>query len=215
MRLGAGAVPLGGHSGRLPRRSHRDDRGRHRDHLGLHPQPVHPRRQRPRRRRDVRRALPPRARLRRQTAERNLAQRRVRETGAAPARGDRGDAPDHAAGRQRRADPLRGQLLRHRHQGLDPPPPGGARVGPDLHRRGPGRDVPDGGGRRRRPDRPPDPEPALDRRGRRLLLRGGAEPLRPRPQGTSITCRPSAARSTTTRRGRSRWRGGRSPSTRP
>ena len=64
--------------------------------------------------------LPPRARLRGQTAQRDLAQRRVRETGAAPARGDRGDPADHAAGRQGRADPLRGRLLRHRHQGLDP-----------------------------------------------------------------------------------------------
>ena len=214
VRLGAGAVPLLCHPGRLPRRPHRDDRDRHRDHLGLHAQPLHPRDQRSRHRRDVGRALPARPRLRRQTAERNLAQRRVRETGAAPARGDRGDASDHASGRPGRADPLRGQLLRHRHQGLDQAAPGAARVGPDLHRRRPGRNVPDGGRRRRRPDRPPDPEPALDRRGRRLLLRGGAEALRPRARGPSTTCRRSAARSTTTRRGRSRWRGGRSPSTR-
>ena len=151
------------------RGQHREDRRRHRDRLGLHPQPLHPRHQRPRHRRDVGRALPPRPRLGRQAPQRDLAQRRVRQAGAAPARGDRGDAADHAAGRQGRADPLRGLLLRHRHQGLDPAAPGGARVGADLHRRRAGRHVPDGRRRRRRPDRPPDPEPALDRRGRGQL----------------------------------------------
>ena len=55
---------------------------------------------------------------RRQTAQRDLAQRRLRQAGAAPARGDRGDAADHAPGQRRRADPLRGRVLRHRHQGL-------------------------------------------------------------------------------------------------
>ena len=39
---------------------------------------------------------------------------------------------------ERRADPLRGRLLRHRHQGLGPAAPGAARVGADLHRRRPG-----------------------------------------------------------------------------
>ena len=186
VRLGAGAVSLLGHPGGLPCRPHGEDRRRHRDRLGLHPQPLHRRDQRPRHRRDVGRALPARPRLRRQTAQRNLAQRRVRQTGAAPARGDRGDPADHAAGRRGRADPLRGRLLRHRHQGLGPAPPGAARVGADLHRRRAGRHVPDGRRRRRRPDRPPDPEPALDRRDRRLLLRGGSEPLRPRAQGLRL-----------------------------
>ena len=78
----------------------REGRRRHRDRLGLHPQPLHRRDPRARHRRDVRRPLPPRPRLRRQTAQRNLAQRRVRQTGSAPARGDRGDAADHATGRQ-------------------------------------------------------------------------------------------------------------------
>jgi len=41
---------------------------------------------------------------------------------------------DHAGGRGGGADPLRGHLLRHRHQGMDPAPSGPARVGADLHR---------------------------------------------------------------------------------
>ena len=113
----------------------RADRRRHRDRLGLHPQPLHPRGHRARHRRDVRRALPPRDGRRGQTAERNLAQRRLRQAGAAPARGDRGDPADHAPGERRRADPLRGRVLRHRHQGLGAPAPGAARGGADLHRR--------------------------------------------------------------------------------
>ena len=180
VRLGAGAVPQRGHPGHLPGGEDRADRGRHRDRLGLHPQPLHPRDQRPRHRRDVRRPLPARDGRRGQTAERDLAQRRLRPAGAAPARGDRGDAADHAPGERRRADPLRGRVLRHRHQGLGPAPPGAARGGADLHRRRAGGDGADGRRRRRRPDRPPDPEPALDRRGRRPGLRGGLAALRPR-----------------------------------
>ena len=83
-----------------------EDRRRHRDPLGLHPQPLHPRGDRARHRRDVRRALPARHGRRRQTPQRDLAQRRLRQTGAAPARGDRGDAADHAAG-ARNGEPIR------------------------------------------------------------------------------------------------------------
>ena len=47
VRLGAGAVPRRRHPGRLPGGEDRADRRRHRDRLGLHPQPLHPRRSPP------------------------------------------------------------------------------------------------------------------------------------------------------------------------
>ena len=95
-----------------------------------------------------------------------------------------------------------------------PHPPAARDAAADLHRRGPGGDGADGRRRRRRPDRPPDPEPALDRRGRRRRpsRRGCGAPAA--SARASTTCRPSAARSTTTRGGRSRWPAARSPSTR-
>ena len=79
----------------------------------------------------------------------------------------------------RRADPLRGRLQGHRHQGLDPAPQAGPRAGADLRRRDAGGDVPDGRRRRRRADRPSDVPAALARRGGDPELRGGAPALRP------------------------------------
>ena len=89
------------HPGGLPGGEDRADRRRHRDRLGLHPQPLHPRDHRTRHRRDVGRALPARTRLGREAAQRDLAQRRLRQARPAPARGDRGDPADHAAGGRR------------------------------------------------------------------------------------------------------------------
>ena len=161
------------------------------------------------------RALPARPRRRRQAPERDLARRRVRQARAASARDDRGDAADHAAGPERRADPLRGRVRGDRHQGLDPPPQGGSRAGADLHRGDAGGHVPDGGRRRRRPDRPPDVPAALGRRGRGPELREGPRRAPAANAPTSTSSRPSAARSTTTRAARSTPRAGRSPSTPP
>ena len=86
----------------------------------------------------------------------------------------------------RRADPLRGRVPRHRHQGLGPPAPAGARVGADLHRRGAGGDGADGRRRRRRADRPPDVLAALARRGAGRQLRGGPGALGPRALGLRL-----------------------------
>ena len=91
------------HPGRLSGRQDRAEAHRHR--LGLHPQPLHPRASR--RSTSTRRPGASGSGWGGgQTPERDLAQRRLRQTGAAPARGDRGDAADHAAGEQGRADPL-------------------------------------------------------------------------------------------------------------
>ena len=81
-------------------------RGRHRDRLGVHPQPDDPRALGARHRRGLRRALPARPRRRGQAAERDLARGRVRPPGAAPARDRRGGAADHRERRRRRPDPL-------------------------------------------------------------------------------------------------------------
>ena len=87
----------------------RDGRGRHRDRLGVHPQPDDHRALGARHRRGLGWALPARARGRGQAPERDLARSRVRPAGAAPARDGRGGAADHREGGQRRADPLRGR----------------------------------------------------------------------------------------------------------
>ena len=188
---------------------------RDRDRMGVHPQPVHPRAVGARRRRAVGRALPARPRRRRQAPQRDLARGRVRPSGSAPARDDRGGAADHGAGPQGRADPLRGRVPRHRHQGLDPAAPARARVGADLRRRGARGDGADGGRRRRRPDRPSDVLAALARRGPDRQLRARARALGPRPRRPRLHPDRLHARSTTTRRPPTTRRGGRSPSTRP
>ena len=76
-------------------------------------------------------------------------------------------------------EPIRyeGELPRHRHQGLGPPAPAGARDRADLHRRGARGDGADGGRRRRRADRPPDVLAALARRGPGRELRARARAL--------------------------------------
>ena len=137
LRLDSGALPQLRHAGDLARGRDRAVRDRDGDRVGVHALPVHPRGHRARHRRDVRRALPARPRRRRQAPERDLARGRVRPPRAAPAGDDRGGAPDHGSkAAHRRADPVRGRVLRHRHQGLGPPPQAGSRVGADLHRGG-------------------------------------------------------------------------------
>ena len=177
LRLDAGALPQLGDPGDLARRQDREGRRRDRHRLGVHPQRVHPRGHRARHRRDVGRPLPARARRRGEAAQRDLAFGRLRQARSAPPRDDRGDAPDHGEGLERRADPLRGRVHGHRHQGLGPPPQAGARQGADLRRRDAGGHVPDGRRRRRRADRPPDVPGALARRGRDPELRDGSPAL--------------------------------------
>ena len=151
----------------------------------------------------------------REAPERDLALRRLRQARAAPARDDRGDPADHGEGLDRRADPLRGRLPGHRHQGLGPPAHARSRDGPDLRRGDARGHVPDGRRRRRRADRPPDVPAALARRGggpqlrdRACSARGGA--LRPRLHPHRLL-RDRRRRGRAHRRGRRR----RSPSTRP
>ena len=124
-------------------------------------------------------------RRRGQAAQRDLALGRLRQARPAPAGDDRGDPADHGEGLDRRADPVRGRVSGHRHQGLDPATQAGSRPGPDLRGGDARGDVPDGGRRGRRADRPPDVPGALARRGGDPELRDGtaalgAAALRPR-----------------------------------
>ena len=167
----------------------RPGRRGHRDRVGLHPQPDDDRALGARHRRGLRRAVPPRSRRRGQAAERDLARRRLRASGAAPARDGGGGAADHRARRRRRADPLRGRVPRHRHQGLGPPAPEGPRDDPDLHRGRSGGDGADGRGRRRRDDRPPDVLGAVARRGPGGELRARPPALRPRARELRLPAR--------------------------
>ena len=100
--------------------------------------------------------------------------------GASPPRDDRGGRLIMQKAPHRRADPLRGLLPRHRHQGLGPPACAGSRVGADLHRGGARGHGADGRRRGRRADRPPDVLAALARRGAGGQLRGRAWALGPR-----------------------------------